>query len=185
MTLGFLDDSHYYETQDGLGVVPVFLLAAAGGAAATAAIATALNTGWSTTDYDYWMRYMDSTIKEWDALGWAKGCWRKYPAERTRWLAFWGRFSALYKEGLMSKDLYLLDKYENTAKLLLGDLRDWSVRLNTLCAAGTTAIGPSPTDPDAPPKSPTDSITDILKWGTYAVAAVIGLNLVTAFKPRR
>jgi hypothetical protein len=79
-------------------------------------------------------------------------------------------------------DIYLPDRYEIPAKLLLKELNDWGTRLNAVCGIehqiGPTP-GPHPGD-DAPP-SPTD-FGSMLKWGAILVGGVLALSVVSSFR---
>lgn len=181
--LSYADDSYSKcRPLEGFGVVPLALFLYAGGAATAAAIAAALSQGWSTGEYNYWMQFMDSTIKDWDTVGWKHGCWDKDKAARTSWLAFWKRFSDHYARGLIPGDvLYLPDSDELPAKNLLKELQDWSARLNSLCQAGTSPIGSGEEKHD-PSDDPTSDIWSIVKWGSVLVGGILVLNLLQGVK---
>ncbi len=164
-----------------LGVLPALPYIIGGSAIVGGAVVSALNTGWGVQEYAYWMRLMDETLHAWDTSAGAAGCWKKYPAERTRWLSFWKRFSLLFGRGIPST--FVSDDEEKAAKLLLAELRDWGTKLNNLCKAGTGPIGP--VDPNAPPEPPPDGPADLgttLKWGALVVAGILGLNLIQSVR---
>lgn len=185
MSIELLDDRDYYAPGlSDLGVLP-FLIA--GGGIAAAAIIAALNKGWDTSEYNYWMQLMDATLHEWDTTAKVKGCWKNNPGLRTAWLGYWKRFSTHYKLGLMkvsgvSADIYLPDRYEIPAKLLLKELDDWGRRLNTACGIDGR-VGPTegPHTGDEPPPSVTD-LGSMLKWGAILVGGVLALNVVSSMK---
>jgi hypothetical protein len=176
-----------------LGLAPYLV---AGGAVAGAALTKfLLDEDWSTGEYSYWMDTMNSTIQEWDKLGWLKGsdgksCWDKNPEMRRQFKSFWSRFSkhwAAYGE----QSGYLSDSAEGPARKLLQELKEWGTRLTQVCqiAAGALPISTQQqTQQEVHTTSAAGPYADMIKWGAIGLGALVALNVVSGIRgafPRR
>ena len=168
---------------DGFEVAPIVFVLAGTAVAAGVGVAAWLNQkGWSVGEYNQWMRQMDATIKNWDALGWKYGCWKNADT-RKAWLDFWKAFSTHYKEhGLISSVSYVSDSEEMPARNLMSQLIQWG---NTLNNCGAPIAIKDISSEKAAEEQAAASETDwgsLLKWGAIGVGGLVLLNLLTGFK---
>ena len=123
---------------------PTFRILLAGAlATASASIYDWLNAdSWSIGEYNLWMQTMDDTIKQWDALGWANGCWAAHPTQRKAWRDYWARFSKHYAQYGTVSDIpgnWLSDSAEKPARALMQELASWGTWLNQTCGVPLSA----------------------------------------------
>ncbi len=180
-----------YTDHEGFEVIPVavegaaFLLASGAGAAVLNGWIS--KTSWSGGEYNTWMRLMNDTIKQWDALGWKLGCWAKYPDARKRWLDFWSRFAKHYKEHpTVSPDALIswaTESEEGGARILMTELATWGTWLNTTCGAKLDVKELTESEKKAAAADATQ--TDwgaVAKWAGIGILGLVGLNVVTGLR---
>lgn len=173
-----------------LGLAWIPFLIAGSSAAATATIGSWMGTNWDRGTYNIIVRKIDDTIKHWDQQAWGKfggpNCWRKYPAKRKEWLAFWRRWSKHYgKYG--QQHVYLSDEAENPVRnIFLPEMQQWANWFNTACKMQTTAVAPaSPTPPPSSTEangSATGNIATAVKWGAIGVGGILLMNIVSGIR---
>jgi hypothetical protein len=179
----------------GLSIAPLIPFLVGGASVAGTLLAWEGKPSWSVGEYNNYMRQMSDTIKEWDTLGWDAGCWKKSPAKRTAWKAFWTRFSKHYKEwpnfptGKWTTPVGGLPPgAEMPTRSLMKELAAWGAWLNKTCQAGTVAPTPLP---DPTPDNGGGTSTDVatmVKWGAIGIGAIVLLNVVQGVRgafPRR
>lgn len=169
-----------------LGVAPGIVA----GVAATAGTFAAwlAKDGWSAGEYNNFMRMMNDTFSQWDKLGWVKGadgksCWRKYPAKRAEWKAFWTRFGKHYRaHGQVSTLSFLSDSEEGPARAFMAGLQQWGTGFfEKVCGADigvTTGLDP---DSGAPPPD-VGGPGDFLKYGAWLVGGLVVLNVISGLR---
>jgi len=171
----------------GLGVVPlvpVFLLA--GGAAGGVTLSTMLGKDqWSIGEYNYWMRTLDDTFRAWDPLGWRTGCWQKHPERRRAWVSLWERFSKHYAEHpvitRISFPPWALESEEAPARAVMKELAEFQKWLNRTCGAKAVSPVTAPEVTERPPTTGAE-IGAAIKWGAIGIAALLGLNVLSALR---